>query len=79
MKLQNAFIRQEGNQSFVYVQNENGKLEKRQVQTGVSDDGFYTPVYGGVTEMDLFAFPYGKDLREGAPTFEGSDQDLYGG
>lgn len=79
MKLQNAFIRQEGNQSFVYVQNENGKLEKRQVQAGVSDDGFYTPVYGGVTEMDLFAFPYGKNLREGAPTFEGSDQDLYGG
>lgn len=79
MKVQNAFIRQEGNQSFVYVRNENGKLEKRQVQAGVSDDGFYTPIYSGVTEMDLFAFPYGKDLREGAPTFEGSDQDLYSG
>ncbi len=78
LKVQNAFIRQDGNQSYVYVRNEQGVLEKRQIQVGASD-GFYTPVYSGVTETDMFAFPYGKDIREGAPTFEGSDQDLYGG
>lgn len=78
LKVQNAFIRQEGNQNCVYVRNEAGNLEKRTIQTGVSD-GYYTPVYSGVTEMDMFAFPYGKDIREGAPTFEGSEQDLYGG
>ncbi len=78
MTVQNAFIRTDGNQSYVYVRNEQGVLEKRQVQAGVSRDGFYTPIYGGITEQDMLAFPYGKDVKEGAPTFEGSDQDLFG-
>ena len=37
-----------------------------------------TPVYGGITEEDFLAFPYGSHITEGAPTYEGTDQDLYG-
>ena len=76
--LQNAFLRTEGNRSFVFVRDANGLLEKRYLDCGVSTDGYMTPVYGGITEEDYLAFPYGKDIVEGAPTYEGTDQDLYG-
>lgn len=76
--IQNAFIRSDGAGSYVYLRNDEGLLEKRVIQAGVSRDGFYTPIYGGVTEADMIAFPYGKNVKEGAPTFEGSEQDLFG-
>lgn len=78
MCLQNAFIRTEGGESYVYVRNDKGLLEKRIIQTGVSQNGSYTPIYGGVTQEDLVAFPYGKHVKEGAKTYEGTEQDLYG-
>ena len=76
--LQNAFLRSEGNRSFVFVRNADGLLEKRYLECGVSTDGYMTPVYSGITEEDFVAFPYGKEIVEGAPTYEGTDQDLYG-
>ena len=76
--LQNAFLRSEGNRSFVFVRNADGLLEKRYLECGVSTDGYMTPVYSGITEEDYLAFPYGKEIVEGAPTYEGTDQDLYG-
>ena len=76
--LQNAFLRNEGNRTYVFVRNAEGLLEKRYLECGVSADGYMTPVYGGITEEDYLAFPYGKDIVEGAPTYEGTDQDLYG-
>jgi hypothetical protein len=44
----------------------------------VSTDGYMTPIHSGITEEDFVAFPYGKSVVEGAPTYEGTDQDLYG-
>ena len=76
--LQNAFLRTEGNRTYVFVRNAEGLLEKRYLECGVSTDGYMTPVYSGITEEDFVAFPYGKEIVEGAPTFEGTDQDLYG-
>ena len=76
--LQNAFLRSEGNRTYVFVRNADGLLEKRYLECGVSTDGYMTPVYAGITEEDYVAFPYGKEITEGAPTFEGTDQDLYG-
>ncbi len=76
--LQNAFIRNDGNRSYVYVRNPDGLLERRYLDVGVSSDGYVTPVYGGITMEDYLAFPYGKAVKDGAATFEGTDQDLYG-
>jgi hypothetical protein len=76
--LQNAFLRTEGNRSFVFVRNADGLLEKRYLECGVSTDGYMTPIHSGITEEDFVAFPYGKQIVEGAPTYEGTDQDLYG-
>ena len=77
--LENPFLRSEGGQHYVYLRGENGKLEKRFVRVGKSLWGSYTQILSGVTAEDYLAFPYGKDIREGAPTQEESDLGvLYG-
>ena len=76
--LENAFIRTEGKDSFVYLRNEAGLLEKRYIETGISTDGYATPVYSGLTEEDWIAFPYDRDLREGMTTEEAQVDALYG-
>lgn len=76
--LENAFIRTEGRDSFVYVRNADGLIEKRYIETGISTDGYATPVYSGLTEGDWIAFPYDRELREGMVTEEAQIDDLYG-
>lgn len=75
--LENPFIRTENGQSYVYVQGAGGKLEKRFVTTGKALWGSYTEILSGLTVDDLIAFPYGKNLKEGAPTVESDVSDLY--
>lgn len=74
--LENPFIRTENGQSYVYVQGAGGKLEKRFVTTGKALWGSYTEIRSGLTVDDLIAFPYGKNLKEGAPTVESDVSDL---
>ncbi len=73
----NAFLRSEGASSYVYVRGETGLLEKRTVQVGGSLWGSYTEIRSGLTAEDYIAFPYGKLVKEGAPTQEGTWDDLY--
>ena len=75
--LENPFIRTENGQSYVYVQGAGGKLEKRFVTTGKALWGSYTEIRSGLTVDDLIAFPYGKNLKEGAPAVESDVSDLY--
>ena len=75
--LENPFVRTENGQSYVYVQGAGGKLEKRFVTTGKALWGSYTEIRSGLTVDDLIAFPYGKNLKEGAPTVESDVSDLY--
>ena len=76
--LENPFIRTENGQSYVYVQGAGGKLEKRFVTTGKALWGSYTEIRSGLTVDDLIAFPYGKNVKQGAPTVEGDLSSLYG-
>ena len=75
--LENPFIRTENGNAYVYVQGADGKLEKRQVTTGKSLWGSYTEIRSGLTPDDLIAFPYGKNLKEGASTVESALRSLY--
>ncbi|MDR0890248.1 MAG: efflux RND transporter periplasmic adaptor subunit [Oscillospiraceae bacterium] len=77
MYLDNMFLRKEGAKSYVYVRGEDGLLEKRYVETGDVVWSSYTRIYSGLSEDDWIAFPYGKDVRQGAKTVEGSIDDLY--
>ena len=63
--------------SYVFVQGKNGRLEKRYVTVGKSLWGSYTEIRSGLSETDYIAFPYGKNVKEGAPTVEGDRNDLY--
>ena len=76
--LENPFLRTEGGRTYVYVRGEDGKLEQRFVTTGKSLWGSYTQVLSGLSETDYIAFPYGKNVKPGAPTQEGDLSDLYG-
>ena len=40
--------------------------------------GAVTEILEGLTAEDLIAFPYGKNVKDGAPTQEGDMSDLYG-
>lgn len=77
--LQNPFLRTEGGASYVYVLGENGLLEKRYVTTGKSLWGSYTEILSGLSAEDQVAFPYGKNVRDGAKAVECDDMsELYG-
>lgn len=76
--LQNPFLRTEQGKSYVYVMGEDGKLEQRFVKTGKSLWGSYTEILSGLSEEDMVAFPYGKNVKAGATAQEGEMSDLYG-
>jgi hypothetical protein len=75
--LENPFLRTEQGSSYVYVMGENGRLEKRTVTTGKNLWGSYTEIRSGLTPEDLVAFPYGKNVREGAKAVEADISELY--
>ena len=79
MYLESMFIRSENGKSYVMAQGENGKLEKRWVQTGRNLWGSYTQIRGGLTVDDFVAFPYGRNAVEGAGTTEATPDKLYNG
>ena len=77
--LENFMIRTEQGRSFVYVLGANNKLEKRYVATGKSLWGNYTEILDGITAEDYLAFPYGKQVKDGAPAVASEDlSQLYG-
>ena len=75
--LMKCFIRSEDGRSYIYVADEDGKLEKRYVSTGKDVWGNYTEIKNGLSEGEMVAFPYGQHVREGAPTQEASIEALY--
>ena len=76
MTIAKAFVREEGNRKYVYKRGDNDKLTKQYIETGnLSDSGY--EILSGLSDSDWIAFPYGKNVREGARTREGSVSELY--
>ena len=75
--LESWFIRTDNGKSYVMARGEDGKLEQRWVQTGRDLWGSYTQIRGGLTTEDYVAFPYGRDVTEGARTVEATADELY--
>ena len=75
--LENPFVRSEQGNFYVYLRGAGGKLEKRYISVGKSLWGSYMEVLSGVGEEDFIAFPYGKDIAEGADTVESDLSALY--
>ncbi len=75
--LQSAFVRTDGGSSYIWCANADGRLEKRTVRTGRSLWGSYLEILSGMTTDDRIAFPYGRDVKAGAPTRLANVQELY--
>ena len=76
--LQNPFLRTEQGKTYVYVLGADGRLEQRFVKTGKALWGSYMEILEGLSEEDLVAFPYGKNVKPGAKALEGDMSKLYG-
>ena len=72
--LENYFVRREpSGRSYVFKRGDDGMLTKQYVQTGSSMYGQAIEIRKGLTEDDYIAFPYGKNVVEGAETQETDD------
>lgn len=76
--LEKMYILQENGKNYVYAAGENGRLERREVVVGKDLWGSYFEICSGITAEDQIAFPYGKNVEDGAKTKQGSVSDLYG-
>ena len=75
--LENMFILTEGSKRYVYVRNDKNKLEKREVKIGTISYGSTEILSGIDKETDWIAFPYGKNIKDGAATTESTYDELY--
>ncbi len=75
--LEQPFVLQENGENYVYLAGEDGMLEKRRISVGVMLWGSYVQVLDGLTLEDTVAFPYGKDVVEGATTNPSTLDALY--
>ena len=74
--IESAFIIKEDDNSYVYVRGNENLLEKRMIKTGAKAGNCHE-VISGITPEDYLAFPYWKNTKEGAKTYEGSYEKLY--
>ena len=65
--LEQMFIREDGNRSYVYKKGKHGRLEKQYVEVGKNMYGSIE-IVSGLTMEDEIAFPYGRNVKEGAKT-----------
>lgn len=75
--LEKPFVRTEKGESYIYVRGDDGKLEKRTVKVGKVLWGSYYEILSDLSEEDYLAFPYGKNVKQGAPTVESDLSILY--
>lgn len=76
LSLWKAFILEENGHRYVYKRGEDGKLVKTEIRTGKKSGEGYV-IESGVDQSDFLAFPYAKNVKEGAETREASVDELY--
>lgn len=72
--LSKAYIREESGKNYVFIANEDNRLEKRYIETGKIIYGEQVEVKEGVTMEDRIAFPYGKNVKEGVKVKDMSEE-----
>ena len=75
--LPKAFIRTESGDSYVYIKGDKDTLERKSVKTGRELWGEYIQIKNGIEAEDMIAFPYGKNVFEGAKTKVSDIEALY--
>ena len=75
--LSQAFVREEGTRYYVYKKGEDGRLTKQYVEAGKVMYGSIE-IRSGLDMDDEIAFPYGRDVKEGARTEQADTLYDYG-
>lgn len=75
--LDKAFVRSENGKYYVMLDDGKGRLKKQPVTVSKIVSGFAYEITEGITLEDKIAFPYGKNVKKGSKTEEGSLEDLY--
>lgn len=75
--LNRPFVRSEDGAYYVMKEDENGTLVKQTVTVSGMIYGEYYRITSGLSNSDRIAFPYGKNVVEGAKTTDGSLEQLY--
>lgn len=70
ISLDKMYIRNDKDGYYVMAANPQGRLERRGIKVGRIYWGSTIEVKDGLTQDDKIAFPYGRDVVEGAPTKE---------
>lgn len=71
--IEKAYVREDDGKPYCMIADEKGRLKKQYVVTGRTVYGSAVEIKSGLTEEDLIAFPYGKDVVEGALTTQESN------
>ena len=77
--LPTPFVIYENSKNYVYVMDNNGRLEKREVPVGRIFYGSMVELQGGISEDDYIAFPYGKNVKQGSKAEPSDLSTLYEG
>lgn len=76
--IEKPYIRSENGQSYVYKADENNRLIKQYIKTGQDMESYATEILEGLTLEDRIAFPYGKDVKEGARVINKGEDEADG-
>jgi hypothetical protein len=74
--LYKAFILEDEEGRYVYKRGDDGKLTRQNIETGQTRNSSWE-ILSGLTLDDWIAFPYGKQIREGANCKEATIAELY--
>lgn len=72
-----AFVRSENGTYYVMIDNGKGKLKKQPVTVSKIVFGYAYEITEGLSIEDKITFPYGKNVKQGAKTQNGSLEELY--
>lgn len=73
--IEQAFVRTESGKSYVMKEGKDKRLKKQYVKTGKIVYGQAIQILSGLKNSDFIAFPYGKEVKEGARVKETDEMD----
>lgn len=75
--LEKAYVRKENGRYYVMKKDKDNRLKKQYVKTGKILYGQAIQVLSGLSQEDYIAFPYGKEVKEGARVQESEELGYY--
>lgn len=72
-----SFVRSENGSYYVYIADDKNRLKRQDIVIGKKSDAYTVEIRSGLTKEDRIAFPYGKNVKEGASVKDADISELY--